>query len=90
MYSVGIYFEDKGWTEWHVDGDEAAWNAYDRACELAEAIGADNAAIWESETGDVLADHVRDMTDGYDDEDYEPDYDECGFDPYEGCYTFDC
>ena len=18
------------------------------------------------------------------------DYDECGFDPYEGCYTFDC
>ena len=26
----------------------------------------------------------------YDDDDYEPDYDECGFDPYEGCYTFDC
>lgn len=25
-----------------------------------------------------------------DDDDYEPDYDECGFDPYEGCYTFDC
>ena len=25
-----------------------------------------------------------------DDEDYEPDYDECGFDPYEGCYTYDC
>lgn len=25
-----------------------------------------------------------------DDEDYEPDVDECGFDPYEGCYTFDC
>ena len=21
---------------------------------------------------------------------YEPDYDECGFDPYEGCYTYDC
>ena len=20
----------------------------------------------------------------------EPDVDECGFDPYEGCYTFDC
>lgn len=25
-----------------------------------------------------------------DDEDYEPDVDECGFDPYEGCYTYDC
>jgi hypothetical protein len=24
------------------------------------------------------------------DEDYEPDADECGFDPYEGCYTYDC
>lgn len=24
------------------------------------------------------------------DDDYEDDYDECGFDPYEGCYTFDC
>ena len=23
-------------------------------------------------------------------EDYEPDVDECGFDPYEGCYTYDC
>ena len=25
-----------------------------------------------------------------DDEDYEPDVDETGFDPYEGCYTYDC
>ena len=25
-----------------------------------------------------------------DDRDYEPDIDECGFDPYEGCYTYDC
>ena len=23
-------------------------------------------------------------------DDYEPDVDECGFDPYEGCYTYDC
>lgn len=23
-------------------------------------------------------------------EEYEPDIDECGFDPYEGCYTYDC
>ena len=32
----------------------------------------------------------------YDEDDYEqewddePDVDECGFDPYEGCYTYDC
>lgn len=24
------------------------------------------------------------------DEDFETDTDECGFDPYEGCYTYDC
>jgi len=32
--------------------------------------------------------------DEYEDEEYdwddEPDVDECGFDPYEGCYTYDC
>ena len=22
--------------------------------------------------------------------DYEEDYDECGFDPYMGCYSYDC
>lgn len=26
----------------------------------------------------------------YDEWDDEPDVDECGFDPYEGCYTYDC
>ena len=26
----------------------------------------------------------------YDDEGYEPDYDECGYDPYMGCYSYDC
>ena len=25
-----------------------------------------------------------------DDIEYEDDFDEVGFDPYEGCYTFDC
>jgi hypothetical protein len=25
-----------------------------------------------------------------DDYDFEPEADECGFDPYEGCYTYDC
>lgn len=26
----------------------------------------------------------------YYDDDYIDDADECGFDPYEGCYTYDC
>ena len=28
--------------------------------------------------------------DGERDDEPSDDYDECGFDPYEGCYTFDC
>ena len=29
-------------------------------------------------------------TDPHDDDEWEDLYDECGFDPYEGCYTYDC
>lgn len=29
-------------------------------------------------------------TDPYDDADWADDVDEFGFDPYEGCYTYDC
>jgi len=34
---------------------------------------------------------VADEEDLYEVDDYyEPDYDECGFNPYMGCYDFDC
>ena len=34
---------------------------------------------------------IKALTDDDECEDnYEPDVDECGFDPYEGCYTYDC
>ena len=35
------------------------------------------------------AEEYEDDFDDYD-RDYEPDADETGFDPYEGCYTWDC
>lgn len=53
MYEVGIWSEGKGWHSWRVDGCEAAYEAYHRAC---EAVGAGNAAIWDAETYEVLAD----------------------------------
>ena len=56
MYTIGIFFEGKGWTSWQVDGTEAAYDAYRAACDLAYAIGADNAAIWDTVTTEVLAD----------------------------------
>ena len=30
------------------------------------------------------------FSDEEEDEDFEPDYDECGFNPYMGCYDYDC
>jgi hypothetical protein len=42
--------------------------------------------LWETLTAD---EEYEDDWDDYD-RDYEPDVDETGFDPYEGCYTWDC
>lgn len=42
--------------------------------------------LWETLTAD---EEYEDDWDDYD-RDYEPDVDETGFDPYEGCYTGDC
>ncbi len=40
---------------------------------------------FEDGIGDLIAE--MDEEDDWDDE---PDVDECGFDPYEGCHTYDC
>ena len=46
-------------------------------------------AILEEQGKHELAEELfKTLTD--DEDDYEPDADECGFDPYEGCYTYDC
>ena len=56
MYEVGIWTERQVWQRWRVDGCEAAYDAYRKACALCEAVGAGNAAIWDAETFEVLAD----------------------------------
>ena len=56
MYEIGIFTEDKGWQSWKVSECEAAYEVYHMACDLAEKIGAINTAIWDAETGEVLAD----------------------------------
>jgi hypothetical protein len=70
-----------------VDGTEIAYEAYHKTVELAEMLGKSASLVWV-ETGEVVACSDDDDTDY--DHDYEPDVDECGFDPYEGCYTYDC
>lgn len=69
-----------------IEGTEVAYAAYRKAAELAEIIGKTASLVWV-ETGEVVA--YSDDEDDYD-HDYEPDADEVGFDPYEGCYTWDC
>lgn len=46
---------------------------------------------YEAEYGCTCATYCSvDEPEYEDDWDDEPDVDECGFDPYEGCYTYDC
>lgn len=79
-----IYIENRMIGE--VSGMDFAYEVYTKAAELGEMIG-DTAHLVSGETGEIIA-----SSDDYDDydRDYEPDYDECGFDPYAGCYTWDC
>ena len=79
-----IYIENRMVAE--VEGNEFAWEVYRKTCELAEMLG-QIANLVDGETGEVI--ESSDDWDDYD-EDYEPDYDECGFDPYASCYTYDC
>ena len=48
-----------------------------------------DAFICDAYTGEVVATIKRENEDFIDDY-YEPDYDECGYNPYMGCYDFDC
>ena len=48
-----------------------------------------DAFICDAYTGEIVATIERENEDFIDDY-YEPDYDECGYNPYMGCYDFDC
>ena len=56
MSEVRINTEGKGWQSSYVNGRQPAHEAYRKACDLCEAVGANNAAIWDAETYEVLAD----------------------------------
>ena len=74
-----------------ISGAEATYEAWRHASALADIAGY-TADLVDGETGEVLesTDFEDDDRTEQDYEDYGPDPDECGFDPYEGCYTFDC
>ena len=68
-----------------IHGYEAAWDAYRKAVALCGLVGA-GCDIVDAETGEV----IESFGNGSDDDDILDDIDEMGFDPYEGCYTYDC
>lgn len=79
-----IYITNKEIAE--VEGIDYAYEVYRKTCELADLLGL-VAHLVDGETGEVL-ESSDDEDEG--ESDYEPDVDETGFDPYEGCYTYDC
>lgn len=74
-----------------VCGTEAAWEAYSLAARFADFVGGE-AALVDGETAEVIADTLAYDEDDEDEEEafFEPTDLEMGFDPYDGCYTYDC
>lgn len=75
-----------------VDGAEATYACWEATKTIAEMTGRTAALVWD-ETGEEIETFGDEDDDEYineDWDDYEPDVDETGFDPYMGCYTEDC
>lgn len=66
-----------------VDTYEEAKEAFDHATEAMHEVG-DYVEIYDLET-DCVVESFENGTDEWDDT-----YDECGFNPYTGCYDYDC
>ena len=80
MNTYSIYLRN----EWvaTVDGMDYAGEVWVKTKELAELLGVFAFMVWD-ETGELIA------STGEEEEPVDID-DDCGFDPYEGCYTYDC
>lgn len=84
----------------YVDGTDLAFGSTTKPVNFKEAVDfieskvkedltIVDAFICDAYTGEVVATIERENEDFIDDY-YEPDYDECGYNPYMGCYDFDC
>jgi hypothetical protein len=69
-----------------VEGTKLAYDAWAKFRDFAEVLGV-RASLVYNEDGEVLAEY--DPEEDLGDEPADID-DDCGFDPYEGCYTWDC
>ena len=78
------------------DGTDYTYAVWRRTVELAEVIGTTASLVWD-DTREVVEEYdpdqldIEDEEDPWDeDEEYLNGDEEMGFDPYEGCYTWDC
>lgn len=80
MNTYSIYLRN----EWvaTVDGMDYAGEVWVKTKELAELLGVFAFMVWD-ETGELIASTSEEEEPADIDDD-------CGFDPYEGCYTYDC
>ena len=69
-----------------VCGTDAAYDCYEAAKTIAAYTDRTASLVWD-ETGEEVA--FFDPLDG-DESDWDNCDDDCGFDPYMGCYTDDC
>lgn len=85
-YSVSV-FVDNSWEGIALFADSVAFDAMIDFCvrQYENTASADNIAITDLETGEVLWDYAHDFEPEWPD-----DVDETGFNPYEGCYDYDC
>lgn len=84
MNTYSIYFGSSPIAT--VSGTEYAYEVYSRTKALAELLNKSACLVWD-ETGEIVADFDPCDFEGFEVDDADL---ECGFDPYEGCYTFDC
>ena len=66
-------------------GHDDAYACFEAAKTIAECTGREASLVWD-DTHEVVAFYSP----FEDEDDWDADADECGFDPYEGCYTYDC
>lgn len=93
MSTYRIYLDDCKGSDiyYEIHGEEAAYAAYMHAEILADMTGT-RAILVDWSTGEVLKDTDEDFDSPPDEEfqDFIDDNLEWGFDPYMGCYDYDC
>lgn len=90
MYSDQYHLEGTRATqkmEWTLPASDDLDTALQRAEAWIENFGFEKVIITSVTTGEVIAECTADEEEDFD---YYDEVDECGYNPYMGCYDFDC